>query len=258
MKNKFSYKKTIQTAICLIILCAGLFLLGSCTELTDGQGLLLAHPDVVVINVDCEETAVLREQAEQDNVSAQFELAFMYASAGDINMYVYWLTRAAEQGNAFAQHNLGVIHFESMGVLQNYEKAEYWFRRAAEQTVSTSYFYLGLMYHSGLGVEQDFESALYWYRKAIEHDVVAAKTNLGIMYDEGLGVPQSYEWSAYWFRKAAEQGDAIAQNNLGVAYRDGEGMPQDYEQAAYWFRRAITQGDTQAQANLLNVPAQYR
>ena len=46
---------------------------------------------------------------------------------------VKWYTLAAEQGNAFAQYNLGQMHRDGVGVSKNYETAAQWFRLAAEQ-----------------------------------------------------------------------------------------------------------------------------
>ncbi len=40
---------------------------------------------------------------------------------------------AAEQGNANAQYNLGVMYQQGWGVPRDYKKAVKWFRLAAEQ-----------------------------------------------------------------------------------------------------------------------------
>jgi len=41
--------------------------------------------------------------------------------------------RAANQGDADAQYNLGVLYFMGRGVLQDHVEAEKWYRKAAEQ-----------------------------------------------------------------------------------------------------------------------------
>jgi TPR repeat protein len=40
---------------------------------------------------------------------------------------------AAEQGNAIAQFDVGVMYEHGRGVIQNYAEAERWFRKAADQ-----------------------------------------------------------------------------------------------------------------------------
>jgi uncharacterized protein len=44
-----------------------------------------------------------------------------------------WYRLAAEQGNAAAQFNLGVMYNEGEGVLENYKTAAKWYKLAAEQ-----------------------------------------------------------------------------------------------------------------------------
>ena len=44
---------------------------------------------------------------------------------------VKWYHRAAEQGHAFAQNNLGVMYAKGAGVPQDYARAHMWFNIAA-------------------------------------------------------------------------------------------------------------------------------
>lgn len=44
-----------------------------------------------------------------------------------------WFLKAAEQGLARAQYNLGVMYANGTGVAQSYEKAVEWYQKAAEQ-----------------------------------------------------------------------------------------------------------------------------
>jgi hypothetical protein len=46
---------------------------------------------------------------------------------------VKWYRKAAEQGSASSQSNLGSMYFNGQGVTQNYVKAVKWWRKAAEQ-----------------------------------------------------------------------------------------------------------------------------
>ena len=43
---------------------------------------------------------------------------------------IKWYQRAAEQGHAFAQSNLGVMYAKGAGVLQDYARAHMWFNIA--------------------------------------------------------------------------------------------------------------------------------
>ena len=74
----------------------------------------------------------------------------------------------AEQGNAVAQHNLGVMYRHGFGVAQDDAQAVAWYRKAAEQGIAQAQANLGMMYQQGLGVAQDYAQALIWTGKAAE------------------------------------------------------------------------------------------
>ncbi|MBQ9771958.1 MAG: sel1 repeat family protein, partial [Lentisphaeria bacterium] len=44
-----------------------------------------------------------------------------------------WYRKAAEQGNALAQYNLGVCYENGEGVQKDLVQAVFWFRKAADQ-----------------------------------------------------------------------------------------------------------------------------
>ena len=58
----------------------------------------------------------------------------------------------AEQGDALAQFNMGVMYEQGKGVPQDYQEAGRWFRLAAEQGDALAQAVLGLMYDLGQGV----------------------------------------------------------------------------------------------------------
>jgi len=66
-----------------------------------------------------------------------------------------WYRKSAEQGNAMAQDNLGVMYHEGEGVTRNYAEAAKWFRKAAEQGYAHAQYDLAVMYHEGKGVSRD-------------------------------------------------------------------------------------------------------
>ena len=113
-------------------------------------------------------------------------------------------------------------------------------RPLAEQGDAKAQYNLGVMYATGLGVPQDYAEAVKWYRKAAEQGVAEAQLNLALMYANGRGVPQDYAEAMKWYRKSAEQGHAEAQVNLGIMYQNGKGVPQDYVQAYMWFNLAAS------------------
>ena len=164
-----------------------------------------------------------------------------------------YYTKAANQGNAQAQCNLGFCYDKGQGVAQSYTEAVKWYRKAADQGFARAQYNLGVSYEKGEGVAQSYTEAVKWYRKAADQGYASAQSNLGYCYKYGQGVAQSYTEAVKWYRKAADQGLALAQNNLGVCYEKGEGVAQSYTEAMKWYRKAADQGNALAQYNLGNL-----
>ena len=79
----------------------------------------------------------------------------------------------AMQGEARAQHQLGVMHQSGEGALQDDSTAVEWFRKAAEQGHADAQVQLGYMYLYGRGVTEDAGVAAHWYRQAAEQGSAA-------------------------------------------------------------------------------------
>ena len=78
-----------------------------------------------------------KEEAEQGNADAQYNLALMYDNGDgtepDKQKAFYWYTKAAEQGYPKAQYNLAYLYYQGDGIKQDKQKAFYWYTKAAEQ-----------------------------------------------------------------------------------------------------------------------------
>ncbi|EMU3502697.1 sel1 repeat family protein [Neisseria gonorrhoeae] len=88
--------------------------------------------------------------------------------AGDVSDFRENL-QAAEQGNAAAQFNLGVMYENGQGVRQDYVQAVQWYRKASEQGDAQAQYNLGLMYYDGRGVRQDLALAQQRLGKACQN-----------------------------------------------------------------------------------------
>ena len=128
------------------------------------------------------------------------------------------------------------MYINGQGVAQDFAEGVKWYRKAAEQGNAGAQYNLGKMQRN----VQHYAWAVGWYRKAAEQGHAKAQYNLGKMYKNGHGVPQHYAEAVKWYRKAAKQGNARAQNNLGLMYVGGLGVPQDYVQAHMWLDLAAS------------------
>jgi len=205
-------------------------------------------------SVFCGEFEETLKRAEQGDAVAQNEIGIMFSEGEDVvqdyEQAVYWFNKSAEQGKPKAQYNLGYIYSSGWGVAQDFKQAVYWYKKAAKQGLAEAQFNLAVMYAKGQGVTQDYKQAFSWYKKAADQGDIRAQASLGAMFFFGWGISQNYKQALYWYKMAADQGNVIAQNELGQIYENGQGVPQDYKQAADWFRKAAKQGHAGAQLSL--------
>ena len=96
----------------------------------------------------------------------------------------------------------------------NYTEAVKWYRKAADQGHASAQCNLGLCYEYGIGVTQSYTEAVKWYRKAADQGNMYAQYNLGLCYEYGTGVTQSRTEAVKWYQKAARQGQSDAQSRL--------------------------------------------
>jgi cell division septation protein DedD len=131
-------------------------------------------------------------------------------------------------------------------------------RPLAEQGDARAQANLGVLYENGQGVPQDDIEAAKWYRKAANQGDASAQYKLGGLYWQGKGVPRNGEEALKWYRQAADQGYADAQNTVGVMYWTGRGTAQDDATAMEWFRKAAAQGHAKARKNLQEMEEKGR
>lgn len=149
-----------------------------------------------------------------------------------------WI-KAAENGDAASQAELGWKYFSGEDVPQNYKEAYKWFRKSADQGNSDAQTFVGWMYYEGEGISQNYAEALKWYRMSADQGNESGQYNLAGMYGKGIIVAKDYNEALNLYLKAANQGNADAMANLGVMYSEGIGVRKDYVQAYKWLHLSI-------------------
>ena len=89
----------------------------------------------------------------------------------------------------------------------------------AEQGNADAQYNLGLMYDNGTGVPQDYKTAVKWYRLSAEQGHADAQYNLGVMYAKGQGVIQDYVRAHMWWNIAASSGDKSSVKNRDIVVK---------------------------------------
>jgi uncharacterized protein len=129
------------------------------------------------------------------------------------------------------------LRSNGQGVTQDYAEAVRWYRKSAEQGNAFAQLNLGFMYAHGQGVTQDYAEAAKWYRKSAEQGNADAQNNLGLMYDNGQGVTQDYVEAHMWLNLAASKSNGEDQNRRSDL-RDAVAKKMTPQQIAEAQRRA--------------------
>ncbi len=93
-------------------------------------------------------------------------------------------------------------------------------RPLAEQGNAKALYNLGVMYRNGHGVPQDDAEAVKWSRKAAEQGYAEAQFNLGFKYRWGQGVPQDDVQAHMWYNLAASKYPPGKARDMAVFNRD--------------------------------------
>ena len=123
-------------------------------------------------------------------------------------------------------------------------------QRAAQNGDAVAQFELGLLYFNGHSVSQDRADAVIWWRKAAQHGNVRAYIDLVALFENDQRMLQVDAAGVVRLREDAVHGDANAQYSLGLLYTNGQEVPQDYAEADMWFRKAAKQGYAKAKHKL--------
>lgn len=166
---------------------------------------------------------------------------------------LYWYTRAAEKGNAEAEHQLGLIYRYGRGVEIDLKEAFNWHTEAANHGDRYAPLTLGLMYAKGEGVEKDYREAIKWlvvfnWRKPelgikpSSFDSIVGRPNMfGVVNDSGNSNSflKDDEDRLVWLELCAKRGDGDieAYFKLGHTYYYGKGVEQDYRKAFEWYNK---------------------
>jgi len=140
----------------------------------------------------------------------------------------------ANNGNSYAQADLGDMYYHGVGVAQDYSKAIKWFELAAKQSHSRAQYNLGVLYENGFGTNQDMSKALHWWCLASGQGHYGADFNLAMAYYNGKGVQKDLEVAAHKFKKIAIVGIPEAQYRLGLMNLNGDGIPKNLSEAKKW------------------------
>lgn len=184
----------------------------------------------------------LYKKSSNSNLSeTNNSIGTMYFDSEDYIRAYKFYKEASQEGNMYAQYNLGYLYLNGLGVEQNYKEAAIWFAKSAYQGYSSAQNDLGVLYNLGKHTNRDISLAIEWFTKASNQDDENAQENLAYIFNNEKGFINKKE-AARLFTILAKKGDINAMYELSLLYRKGEGFEKNKTKADYWETRAIKNG----------------
>jgi TPR repeat protein len=208
---------------------------------------LMYHLGRGVERNDTEAMQWIRMAAERGHAGAQYNLGVLYDQGYQITKNDPQWSALVEKTRAdLTEHPDWVIPQPGPSTvfkLTEFHAAAEWYRKSAEQNNAEAMLNLGILYKEGRGVTKDASAALMWWQRAYSQTTatpeatrLAAAMNIGIVYQGGAGITEDDREAAIWFRRAAEGGNPFAQGILARLYAEGRGVPKDPSEAEKWNR----------------------
>src|SRR5688572_19143856 len=99
------------------------------------------------------------------------------------------------------------MHDMGIGAAKNYTESGKWYAKAAAQGVAEAQFQLGVRYFEhGKQAKENYRNAFSWFFKAANQGMAEAQYNVALMYQLGRGVPTNRVEAYKWYIVAAAQG----------------------------------------------------
>lgn len=161
--------------------------------------------------------------AEAGDADAQYALGTAYsdglAMPRDYRLAADWYAKAAQQGHAQAQFNLGFLHHQGAGdgdtaLPPDPVQAARWLNAAAEAGNPLAAQLLGRIYSHGRGLEPDEEAALRWSLRAADHGLAGGQFDAGVLLGNRRHDARAWIEAYKWLLLAARSGHPAAADNL--------------------------------------------
>jgi TPR repeat protein len=189
---------------------------------------------------------LLKSSADQGNPYAQYELGFEHLHTyNNYGEACKWLKLSADTGNSYALSELGDCYRYGWGVSKDWKMALKMYEQSALKNNHYGQHKLGEFYYHN----KNYHEALKWYMKSMDkHDESLNK--IGCMYHNGLAFQRNYKTAFKYYTLAAKKGNSYAYANLGLLYMYGDGVKQNYKKALMWNKLSANDNNGYGQMNL--------
>lgn len=149
----------------------------------------------------------------------------------------------ANQNDAKACYNLGMMSQNGDGVPKSMDEAVKWYTKSAELNYKEAQYTLGSLVFQRLTQSITYPQAVAYYAQAAQQGHVKSQLNLGMLYLRGEVIAQDMAAAVKWLSLAASNNNSEAQGYLAELYQQGAGVEQDTVKAAMWLMLATQNED---------------
>lgn len=148
----------------------------------------------------------------------------------------------ANQNDAKACYNLGLMYQNGDGVTKNLDEAVKWYTKSADLNYAEAQYTLASLVFQRQIQSISYPQAVTYYEQAAKLVHVKSQLNLGMLYLRGDVIAQDMPAAVHWLNLAASNNNSEAQGYLADLYQQGAGVEQSTVKAAMWLMLA-TQSD---------------
>ncbi len=191
------------------------------------------------------ETAIglYTSSAEQKDILGMLRLGkFCKDVSKNFEAAAKWLRQSAVS-NAEAQHLLGDLYKDGIGVEKNLAEAVRLYHLSAASNDSDGQYKYGDCCRDGVNMEPMPEEALKYYKLSANQGNNTGTLRLAMAFKNGIGTLKNYKEAVRLFRYSADHHPLPeTQFILGECYREGGlGVPKNLEEALKWYKLAAAQ-----------------
>lgn len=161
------------------------------------------------------------ERSNHKEAVANLNAYALYKAGNYDDARVIW-EELARKGNTTALVNLANLFQQGQGVTEDQKQAMTYVRKAAELGDARAQHELGIAYEKGTVVERDIESAAAWLKKSAEQGYADGQFAYGVMLATGFGKGIEKASAAErdealdWLAKAKSNGNVEAADYIKV------------------------------------------
>ena len=149
----------------------------------------------------------------------------------------------ANQNDAKACYNLGLMYQDGDGVAKNLDEAVRWYTKSADLDYKEAQYTLGALVFQRQIQTISYPQAVTYYEQAAKQGHVKSQLNLGMLYFRGDVIAQDLPAAVQWLSLAASNNNSEAQGYMAQLYQQGAGVQQDTVKAAMWLMLATQNED---------------